>query len=296
MVFIVNKGFPWYLPYVVRQIEIANGKDSAILILDKTYPEAVKFSTLQMKDYSRLANDFERVFRSFFREDGYHEFELIWFERYMFVLEYLESIHYKADFWIVDSDVMIYSNLAKVKILNGMRLTRGKEQEPCFTWFKETSILRDFCEYIIDRYINHLSELESFFVKNYIEGTDRGGICEMIFLRWFADEHISICQDIAVPIDGWAFDIGMQGHDGYRRNPIGGKKIYWDKGKPYGIKNRTRINFHGLHCQGYYKNLIPVYFSGESKPEEVARGKAWQRSVYFRNGPKYLLKRVVGRE
>lgn len=296
MIFIVNKGFPWHLSYVAEQVEITNGKGSVVLILDKEYPEAKRFSTLLMRSYSRMANDFATLYTSFFRSDGYHEFELIWFQRYMFVLEYLESIGHKGDCWIVDSDVMIYSDLSKVKMLKGIRFTRCREEGPNFSWFAEPAVLREFCEYILNYYRYRRSEIESYFVKNYIEGTMRGGICEMTFLRWFADERVSVCQDLSVPVDGWAFDTGMQGHDGFRRTPVGGKRICWDRGKPYGIKKGKRVNFHGLHCQGYYKYLIPLYFSGKSKPEDIRRGKSWRRSEYWKIAPKYLIKWAIGRE
>jgi hypothetical protein len=296
VVFIVNKGYPWYLTYVAEQIEISNGKDSVALILDQEYPDAKKFKTLLMPDYSKMATGFAGIFKSLFRPDGHHEFELIWFQRYMFVLEYLESVAYKGDFWVVDSDVMIYSDLRKVKILDGIRFTRLKEEEPCFTWFAEPAVLREFCEYMINYYKFRLPELESYFIRNYIKGTMRGGICEMVLLRWFADERVSTCQDLSLPVNGWAFDPGIQGHDGYRQNPIGGKKIYWDKGMPYGIKKGKRINFHALHCQGNYKNLIPVYFSGRSDPHDVAKGKRWRRAEYLENAPKNLLKRALGRQ
>lgn len=296
MIFIVNKGSPWHLPYVAEQIEMTNGKGSVVLVLDTRYPQLKRFNTILMDDYSRMASEFAAYYKPFFLEgDTHHEFALIWFQRYMFVLEYLESIGHKGDFWIVDSDVMVYSDLAKVRVLEGKRFTRNKEQDPCFTWFADTAILREFCEYMLDYYKNRLAEIEALFIKHYLPGKMGAGICEMTFLRLFADERLSICQDLSVPIDGWAFDRGIHEPDGYRQNAfIGGKRIYWDGRTPYGMLKGKRVNFHGLHCQGQYKNLIPLYFSGTAAPEDIRRGKAWKRSFGIAKAPKVLIRKMIG--
>ena len=296
MIFIVNKGYPRHLSYVAEQIEMTNGKGSLVLVLDEAYPEARRFKTLVMRDYSDMAGEFAKLYKPFFLEgDTHHEFDLIWFQRYMFVLEYLESIGHKGDFWIVDSDVMVYSDLGKAKILEGKRFTRNKVQDPCFTWFADSAILREFCEYMLDYYRNRLPEIEAYFIEHYLPGKMGAGICEMTFLRLFADERLPICQDLSVPVDGWAFDRGIHEPDGYRQNSfIGGKKIYWDGRTPYGILKGERVNFHGLHCQGLYKNLIPLYFSGAADPEDIRRGKAWKRSFGILKAPKVLVRKVIG--
>jgi hypothetical protein len=297
MIFIVNKGFPWYLRYVAEQIEITNGRGSLRLVLDKEYPEARNFSTLLMGDFSKMAKEFAGVHKSFWRDgDPHHEFELIWFQRYMFVLEYLESIGHTGDFWIVDSDVMLFSDLKDARILPGKRFTRNKEQDPCFTWFADTSMLREFCEYILDYYRNRLSEIEEYWIKNYIEGEMRGGICEMTFLKWFADERPSTCQDLSLPIEGWAFDRGIHERDEYRENLfLGGKKIYWSGKTPFGNLNGRRVKFYGLHCQGEYKNLIPLYFSGSPDPDDVKKARAWKRSIMVKRARRISIRKIVGR-
>jgi hypothetical protein len=265
------------------------------MILDKAWPQANGFDVLLMQDYSKMAREFEGCYKSFFMAEEWHEFELIWFQRYMYVLEYLENKGYKKDFWLLDSDVMVYSDLAKVKMNPGIRFTRNKEQDPCFSWFADTAILREFCEYILDHYQNKLDFIENYYEENYIKANATGGICEMTFLKWFANERKDICQDLSIPVNGFAFDRGLQEGDGYQKNLWGGKKIRWDNGKPWGKLKRQRVNFHGLHCQGHYKNLIPLYFSGQVEPRRRLDGWKWLAGKYMVNGFKGIIKKMLGR-
>ena len=292
MIFIVNQSFPWYLSYVGRQIQMTNPSTELHMILDKAYPEAAEFGVVEMGKYSVMAKRFEGVYKSFFRATDWHKYELIWFQRYMFVLEYLESIGYVKDFWILDSDVMVYSDLSKVKMNPGIRFTRNKEQDPCFCWFSDTGILREFCEYILDYYQNKLDAIEDYYRVNYLETNAIGGICEMTFLRWFADAHSDICQDLSVPVDGFAFDRGMHAPDGFKETLFHGKRIRWDNGVPWGVLDGQKIRFHGLHCQGAYKNLIPVYFDGKPELRRWLYGWVWLVRMYVIG----VIKRIIGRK
>lgn len=288
MIFIVNKDCPWYLPYVARQVELSNGAGSLVLVLDKTYEELSHFKILEMKDHSSLADEFGLHYRSLFEADQYHVYELIWFQRYMYVLEYLDKKEFSGDFWILDSDVLVYSDLKNVEIPLGKRFTRLKEQDPCFSWFANRYILRQFCDYMLHSYQYEFDELERYFYENYGEGKLRGGVCEMTFLKWFAEQNLPACHDLTIPINGWAFDRGLHVADGYRRDVLGGKRVLWDAGRPYGVLQDKRVNFHGLHLQGSYKNLIPLFFSGESEVEDRRRATAWLRREWLRKAPRNL--------
>jgi hypothetical protein len=295
MIFIVNRGFPWYLSYVGRQIQMTNPGSEFHMILDRAYPEASGFDVVLMEEYGIMAREFERCYKSFFKATDWHVFELIWFQRYMYVLEYLESMNYKKDFWILDSDVLVYSDLSRVKMNEGIRFTRNKEQDPCFIWFADTGILRDFCEYILDYYHNRLDFIEKYYEENYVKPNAAGGICEMTFLRWFADERKDICQDLSIPVSGFAFDRGLHTVDGYRETLIRGKKVRWEKGRPWGRLEGQKVGFHGLHCQGEYKNLIPVYFSGKAEPRRVLDGWKWLAGQYMTTGVRTVVKKMLGR-
>jgi hypothetical protein len=296
MIFIVNRGFPWYLRYVGSQIRMTNPNGEFHMILDRVYPEASGFDVIQMERYSSMAKEFEGCYKSFFKATDWHLFELIWFQRYMFVLEYLESLDYKGDLWILDSDVMVYSDLSTVKMNPGIRFTRNKEQDPCFSWFADTGILREFCEYILDFYRNKLAFIENYYRENYVKTNAAGGICEMTFLRWFADEHREICQDLSIPVNGFAFDRGMHEPDGFERTLIRGKKIRWRKGLPWAKLGGQAVGFHGLHCQGDYKHLIPLFFSGRAEPRRLLDARKWLAGQYMTTGVKTVIKKILGME
>jgi hypothetical protein len=295
MIFIVNHGFPWYLNYVGRQILRTNPNTEFHFILDQEYPETADFDVIQMGTCGGMARKFELYYKSFFKSTDWHVFELIWFQRYMFVLEYLESVGYEKDFWILDSDVLVFSDLSQVKMNEGIRFTRNKEQDPCFSWFADTKILRNFCEYIFDYYRYKLAFIAKYYEENYVKTNAAGGICEMTFLRWFADEHKDICQDLSIPINGYAFDRGMHEPDGYQETLIHGKKIRWERGVPWGRLDAQKIKFHGLHCQGNYKHLIPVYFTGTAEPRRVLEGWQWLVGQYMTTGVKTIIKKMIGR-
>lgn len=295
-IFIVNQGYPWYLPIVCKQAESFNGRGSVTLILDEYPHESCGYNVVLMKEHTQMADRFARVYRSFFSATDWHKFELIWFQRFMFVLEYLESLNHEGGFWIFDSDVLLFANLDTVKIHAWARFTRNKEQDPCFLWFAETAILREFCEFILDGYENRLAEIAKHYRVNYVDTGAAGGICEMTFLKWFADARIHECQDLTVPVDGLAFDRGIQIGDGYKTNLLNAKKVYWKGHLPWGSLGGLRTQFYGLHCQGEFKNLIPLYRSGPKNLPMILRTVLpWLLRSYLTTGTKTLIKKILGR-
>ena len=127
---------------------------------------------------------------------------------------------------------------------------------PQYTLFNRNS-LEQFCDYILSYY----SDIDKFEqVKEWYKQIKYGGICDMTFFKYYTQCPRVHAFDTATIVDDSCFDISLQVSQGFEMNGRV-KKIYWEKGLPYGklLETGKLIRFNGLHFQGGVKHRMNKY-------------------------------------
>lgn len=197
--------------------------------------------------------------------------EISCFKRFFYAYEYAK-INSLADIWIIDSDVMIYTNLIEISekgrwlelydaglsIQNQEYASYDWAASPHTSWWK-TEKLKNFLEFIVDTYKNNISTLEEKYNFNRTEES-RGGVCDMTLLYlWslnkkilnFANEFAGeYCIDhninqTKIPNN---FIVKMR---------YGIKRVFYDDDIiKLETNNNKRIKVGTLHFQGRAKNFM----------------------------------------
>jgi hypothetical protein len=199
------------------------------------------------------------------------------FKRFFYAYEYAR-VNALTDVWIIDSDVMIFTDLKEISkngkwldlydaglsIPNQEYLSYDWAASPHTSWWKFEG-LKNFIEFILNTYTSNISILEEKYNFNRTAGS-RGGICDMTLLYlWSLDKKIFNFSDQIA--GGFYID-----HNINQKNILNNIEVKMK----YGIKQVTydkksvriiavdgnEIKVGSLHFQGRAKNFMAIISPG----------------------------------
>lgn len=226
--------------------------------------KAEKYINLFLSKYKHMSTNPEMI-------------ETSCFKRFFYAYEYARA-NELTDIWIIDSDVMIFTDLKEIS-KNGRwlemydaGLSIPKQDyssydwaaSPHTSWWKLEG-LKNFIEFILETYTSNISILEEKY--NFNKTTvSRGGICDMTLLYlWSLDKKIFNFSDQIA--DGFYID-----HNINQKNILdnievqmkyGIKKVTYDKQSVrITVKDGNEIKVGSLHFQGRAKNFMAIIGPG----------------------------------
>lgn len=203
--------------------------------------------------------------------------EISCFKRYFYAYEYARA-NSLTDIWIIDSDVMIFTDLKAISKkgrwldMYDACLSIPKQDysnydwaaSPHTSWWKLEG-LKNFTEFILDTYTNNISILEEKYNFNKTI-TSKGGVCDMTLLYlWSLDKKIFNFSDQMV--EGFYIDHNINQknilHNIEVKMKYGIKKINYDKQSvTITTKDGNEIKVASLHFQGRAKKFMGIIGPG----------------------------------
>ncbi|MBQ0004131.1 MAG: hypothetical protein KBT21_11415 [Treponema sp.] len=267
----VHKGFPLYFRIALEHACITQ-KDSRIIVLTDNpsykeqispeYKERIEFYSIN--DYFSSACKFEPLY--IHMSPNTKEFELICFQRWFAIMDFVNRQNNINSFFCCDSDNLVYSNLTEIAVsrMNDKEIAITNHICPNCTFFTKKSI-KIFCNYIIDQYSNenNLQRLKTIYEEKKKEN---GGICDMTMFDLFQSDNPEAVHDFGTVQDEHVFDNQFTSHVGFHEEYMmthGRKKVSFVNGIPKGMAvtngNKKSVYFDVLHFQGWAKAYMSKY-------------------------------------
>lgn len=264
-----------YLEITLAQARLANPERRIVLFT--SHPERAignNYELYFIDEYLSSSNEFPKSSRSPFLSSGndkirqWHVF-LNWMEKYN-----VDQV------FTCSSDTLLFSEADRLIPPNstpscGLCLPSrpNDKQRKAFPhlsyWKRET--LKQFCSFTADFYKNKDNQP----IKKYeLEGTGKPNEQDLeptalhLFFNQLKDKQK---VNFLVPGLTGTVDLDIGSADNYLPEEFlmedGKKKIEFINNIPWGFHFPTqeRLRFHGLHCQGREKWLIPVFYHGKTK-------------------------------
>lgn len=260
-IFFVHKTNSSYLKYALKQARKFNPESPIYLLGDESNNKYPFVTHLNISDYSASADEFKRVYRHL--SAAPFDYELFCFLRWFYIRDFIVKNNIES-FIYLDSDVLVFSNLTQaLEPFKHLSIANVDVAMPAFTYFGNSKVLIDFCEYMKNQYIipeySHRLDLEWEAQKP----RNWGGVCDMlIFLYYFRDFPENLGK-LDVIKNNSTFDVYIREGKGYEIEGDN-KKIKWKNKQPYcfHIETKQWIRFHGFHYQGHSKALMYKHYSG----------------------------------
>jgi hypothetical protein len=275
-IFIVHKGSQDYL-YSAIQLSRAHGNYTVLIGSDPIAGSLCNGYYDLKNTASSEYNEFEKNY--IHMSSNSYEFELLCFKRYFDLLKVAASQNIKS-FWMIDSDVILLSNLKEftqdVLIRNQFWAALSTPVQESLDWASSPHIsfwtieaLSNFVSFLRNMYANPMIERLQIKYNHHSANNLPGGICDMTALFLWQQEHrVKIFNTAQAHLDGYGlFDhnINMEGNyfpKEFVKNPLlkikkisFSKRIYF--AKP--INSMTLIPVVCLHFQGSAKKFIPLF-------------------------------------
>lgn len=283
-IIIVHTGDSFYLEPVLRQARLFNPTNPIYLLSDESTNHYDYVEHINVLDYYALAEDFKKVYVHM--SPNPYGYEIFCFLRWFIILDFVKK-HNIDHFLCLDSDVLLYCNVDQVfsKWLD-YDMAVCQSNGPQYTLFNKNT-LNQFCNYILSYYTDK-DKFEQ--VKEWYKQIKFGGICDMTFIKYYAQSSGVHTFDTATIVDNSCFDISLQESQGFEKKGRV-KMIYWEKGLPYGkqIETGKLIRFNGLHFQGGVKHRMNKYVYRAEKLSFA--GNVWD-SVKWGLNSKRLMSRI----
>jgi len=253
-IIIVHKGDSFYLEPVLRQIRRYNPDNSVYLISDESTNHYDFVSHVNIAGYYSLAEEFVKCYQHM--SSNPYEYELFCFLRWFIILDFVKK-NQLSHFLCLDSDVLLYCNVDDVfqKWLDS-DMTICQPNGPQYTLFN-TKSLQQFCDYILSHYVTEEGKEQ---LKEWNRKIVFGGICDMTFIKYYAQLPAVRVVDTSKIYNDTCFDVNMQVSQGFEMQGRV-KKIYWKDGLPYGKLQSSSelVRFNALHFQGGVKHVMNKY-------------------------------------
>ena len=255
-----------YLPFTLSQVAESNSNSDVVLIGDISNNCYDFITHAQVSDYSDSANEFEKIYEH--KSLAPYQFELICFLRWFVFKDYVYKNDIDGDFVCLDSDVLVYQNIERIKpILDGYDLTIRGQGGAGFQWFRSKEVLNDFCDFIVKQYTepNLINRLDLCWFEH--QKRNYGGICDMYMFNFYIEEGTYKVKDISIPegdliIEKAILDV----KDCLHRNGIlnvrfkrGNASFSTQVGKRFWIfalHNQDKQNMHKYYIGTRYRTLM----------------------------------------
>ena len=224
-----------------------------------------------------------------------YSFELICFQRWFILLDFLKHNTYSKSFVYLDSDVLLFCDIQNVfGKMGNAQMTVCANIGPQYSFFKNIEILEKFCNFIIYYYAeeSNLKKLINSY-DDYRKHSVYGGICDMWLLDLFRKQNIELFKDLSHIIDGECFDHNINVSENFTMNKSIKKVIIKNK-IPFGYNNGNKILFLGIHFQDRAKAHIPIYYQGKRFLfNSILDVVGYRMSKYIRNIIKKILPKKI---
>ncbi len=266
----IHQGQADYLRLALAAARRSNPAANIFLLDDGSNGPFDSIKQYKISDYSAAAEKFSLVYQHF--SSNPLAFEIFCLQRWLIINEFVKKNDI-ADFFHADSDVLIFTDLAKEwpKFSNySFTLSEGSAGHNSF-WNSQEA-LDDFCDFLTDVYSRKdetgYAKVAEFW-KNYQLRNKPGGVCDMTLLRFYREKYPAKVGETAGIIDGSTYDdnisSGAQGGVSYQMSIWGIKKIFWRFDQPFGKDaSGNLIKFNTLHLQGKKKRYLREAFEGKN--------------------------------
>lgn len=194
-------------------------------------------------------------------------FELLCLQRWVLILDHLESVGYEGPVLHLDSDTLVHTdfvlNASELPDLANVAITG-----PQFSLFRNKCVLREFVDFILAQYENprDLQHLKEFYRTKVSDLPWHGGnVCDMHMMGLFARQLGSGFRDINDLGLGGFFEKHIGELEGFEMDrDLRLKKVLVpaDQNVPYLLRGRDGVPLLGQHFVGWAKALMPRYYRG----------------------------------
>lgn len=219
---------------------------------------------------------FQEFMKSYVKMSDYpDDYELAFWKRPFLVEAWMKSEAIREIF-LTDSDVLSFADYSREVaplLPRDCQATLMATQKQGlaelgdslhFSYWKREA-LEDFIDFSIHAYKdgNMMKKLKAKH-QWHLDHQQRGGVCEMTLLHYWAEQNSARVLNLAKATDGGVADLGISGATNYFDDEYGMrggfKRLIFRNGACFGINKPLgrEIRFWCIHCQGGAKDLMPV--------------------------------------
>ena len=253
----IHKGNPIYLQVALLQAK-KTCTDEVFLLGDETN----NFNYIKhfnISDYDKT-NELKSIY--IHMSPNKYDYELFCIQRWFIIRDFCLKNRIEQ-FWVVDSDVLIYEDLQKaLPYLSNKDFSviakKGFFVGPQTSYFK-TEVLEDFCNFIISCYKTK-TKLQTVYQKLQDE-KNISGISDMVLLELYCDHNKKYIDFDYSKDRNFLFDENINCPHGFEFKN-GKKNIKFKSNIPYARLNSEKhenLEFATLHFQGGAKELMLKY-------------------------------------
>ena len=251
----IHRGRDLFVDWTLAQARLFNPTTPIYFLGDCKPLMPTNSHFLPIRSFERNAKKFAPHYRHL-SSNGY-EFELICFQRWMILLEWMEEYDLEKCFY-VDTDVLLYEDIEEQSpCFSEFDLTQSSVRGPINGYINNRDCLRDFQNFIFQTYTQRPEKLEDWHRRCQQKG-EPGDISDMTLLGWFKTNSSCKIGDVCQIRDGAVHDQNINRSDGFVLNEKSRKQLTWQQNIPWGIfaADSAAIRFRSLHFQGRSKKLM----------------------------------------
>lgn len=269
-VMFIHRGAPEYLKKTI--VCAKEYKNRVILLGDDSNKKEQTGEWYAMADYnSPFFEEFKRVYRHCSKNSK--QFELVCFERYFVLLEFMKREGIRECF-MLDSDVLLFGEAA-ILLTDNFDMGGGverREANPCVLYWT-ISALEDFVSFCLEQYVNKERWVILYRAYNSLrEGNRRnaiGGISDMLLLKLWVEATEYKCENFFENDMGYVIDgnincsecVGEYGKKYKMKRGLNVKRYIFKNEIPFLVDYNGKIErVLAIHCQGDAKKYIDLLY------------------------------------
>ncbi len=291
-IFFVHRGpLQPYVRAAILQARASDPEAEIVVLTDQVLHSVAKEITevarfFHIDEFSSRANSLQTVFQA----DGPNEYsyELMNFQRWFFVEEFLKTSRVRQSFLLLDSDAYLYLPIRNVSLEVGTPMTVVDEVGPQFTFFQNLDALTKFTNFLMSIFTDaNIYSRVDFFVKDFAH-FGLPNIGDMAAIGLYAkDQHL---EDLGKPDrTNFIFCENIGSSQGLVMSTLG-KRITKRGGRRYFTTRDGRsVLAGGVHLQGGNKVLWPFFVDATVRKQMSKHSPA-----DFRVARREALRKLVG--
>ncbi|GEM_PF-2297819 len=205
------------------------------------------------------------------------EFERFCIERWFLVHQAMKKNHWNQC-WVFDSDTILFNDFNLLAPQYSDHAITINQHSPHATLIHCQSALGDFCDWVLDLYINQAHRINEF---RQDLGWGVQGISDMTLLTEFGKQHGNLGDNsLPSPLGMIDNNISMPQD---MKFAAGKKEIQWIDGQPWcETRDGQLIKMNLLHFQGPAKSMMPNFAHAEEPADLGHRIKVWRTKQSFK--------------
>lgn len=306
----IHKGYCPYLRLSILQARKTNPEARIVLLGDKEN-ECLKELGIDFyffQNYFSFAAAFEKIYQHH-SSNGY-PYEVFCFQRWFILKDFVAQENINGYFLYNDSDTFLFCDVNALisKFVTRYDMSICGPIAPCFVFFKDASVLSEFCDFISHQYtepqryktmvenyqnrqVKNIGELHVMF-ETISDMTMLG-----LFYRENPDRIIDLCDYKTIQSGIFEENHYLGFHNHYKgRFPLG-RRIVWKQKQPHYVTYQSKlVPVLGFHFQGHAKREMFRVFRGNWQSVPTREYWMHQRKYYrflLATCKKLLLKRLL---